>query len=61
MIKKWEDLEGLLGELLEERMGRQGDWVFGVVWVWMVSGGFLWWCVGMMLGWGCDTCAIPTA
>ncbi|KAI5815673.1 hypothetical protein BZA77DRAFT_354835 [Pyronema omphalodes] len=60
MIKKWEDLEGLLGELLEERMGRQGDWVFGVVWVWMVSGGFLWWCVGMMLGWGCDTCAVPT-
>lgn len=57
---KWEDLEGLLAEFLEERgvfvKHHQQDVVFGWVWVYMLSGGLVWMAVGWLLGWGCRSC-----
>ena len=57
---KWEDLEGLLAEFLEERglfvEHHQQDMAFRWVWVYVLSGGLVWTAVGWLLGWGCGPC-----
>lgn len=48
------DLERLVSEFLDERLGRgEEDIMFRWVWMYLMGGGFVWWLVAWALQWGC--------
>ncbi|KAI5776614.1 hypothetical protein EDC01DRAFT_775089 [Geopyxis carbonaria] len=49
------DLERLVGEFLDERLGRgEEELMFRWVWMYLMGGGIVWWLVAWALQWGCS-------